>query len=550
MAITAFACRTFAQPVNFPRPQSPEFCKVSGVVKDAVSGQPIERALVDGQMDAGLTDNEGRFELHLPCGGSTQLLLKRPGYSDGQGSGSMVQVRTEPDAPEMTIKLTPMSTITGHVSISNGGDPAELYFHAYKADYRDGHLRWNFAGQAKTDSNGTFRFFEMDAPAKYLICSQQAPEHPAFPSAAGRAYGYPTTCYPSSTTTGSDGLLSLAPGQHAEAEISIARQPFHRVSISTGSALAQGQGFNLYHHNGAPATGSVRWKEDDLSWEAWLPNGTYYAESRSWGDSPTYGRVDFKVADTAVSGLKLAALPLAPIEVVIHKLFTTNNDQQASGHRMFITTGNQLQIVDNPGLQLELIPVEAHLEGSGGGVGLRHSEGDPPDQFEAMGITPGRYWVFVTYVSGGYVSAMTSGATDLTREPLVIGAGNAAPPIEITLRNDGGTIDCAVNNAPNDSLRALGVTSLGFSGPVVYAIPTGLRLSGLPHEFVGSHGSRVTNLAPGLYRVLALRNFRDLDAADPAELANLMAQGTIVRVEAGATTSVQVDFAKDAEPNP
>ena len=38
-----------------------------------------------------------------------------------------------------------------------------------------------------------------------------------------------------------------------------------------------------------------------------------------------------------------------------------------------------------------------------------------------MGVTPGRYWVHVPWVQGGYISALSSGATDLTREPLVIG---------------------------------------------------------------------------------------------------------------------------------
>ena len=38
--------------------------------------------------------------------------------------------------------------------------------------------------------------------------------------------------------------------------------------------------------------------------------------------------MDFKVADATVSGLRMTALPLAPVEVVIHKLFTAKTNEQ------------------------------------------------------------------------------------------------------------------------------------------------------------------------------------------------------------------------------
>jgi hypothetical protein len=248
--------------------------------------------------------------------------------------------------------------------------------------------------------------------------------------------------------------------------------------------------------------------------------------------------VDFKVADTTVSGVRLSVLPLAPVEVLIHRLFTAKrNDQQISEA--------------DPGLQLELTPVERNLESFGGGVALRHSEEEAPGHFEAMGIVPGRYWINVAWVQGGYISAISSGTTDLTREPLVIGSGNSVPPIEVTIRNDGGTIDCTVNNPPNADMRNAGAISGRFSnGPTVYVIPTGPRLSGFPQAQIWGPGGNAhfENLAPGLYRVVALSKFKDLNTADPTELAKLIAQGKSVTVEAGGTTSVRVDFENpDAE---
>ena len=538
---TALVARTSpGQPRVFHVQQSPGVCKIGGVVKNSLTGQPIERVLVDGQLDAALTGSEGRFALYLPCGGYSQLQVRRPGYSDPRGA-DMHSVRVEPNAPEVTIKLTPRATITGHVSVSNGGDPSDLYFRAFKAGYWNGHPQWSFAGQAKTDSNGIFKMYELDSPANYLLCSQTSQEHDGVPSTVNVTYGYPTICYPSEMSVDIGGLLRLVPGQQAEVEISIARQPFYRVSIAVGSPQGQRQGLDLYSHNGLNVNASLRWKDEDQSWEGWLPNGTYYAESNSWGPSPAYGRVDFKVADTTVSGLRMTVLPRAPVEVVIHKLFTAKSNEHPPDE-------------SNPGLQLELIPAERKLEGSGGGVGLRHLEGDEPGHFEAEGVNPGRYWVQASYFYEGYISALSSGATDLTREPLVIGQGNKVPPIEVTVRNDGSTIDLTLDNISRTDAQGSDFSS-GFvpNGPVVYAVPAGFRFSRLPHGSFGLDGlARIENLAPGLYHLVALSKFRDLDAVDPTELANLMAQGKTVRVEAGTSTSVRVDFAKpeNEEPNP
>ena len=529
-------------------------CKISGLVKNSLTGQPIERALIDGQVDAALTDNEGHFELRLQCGGYSQLQARRPGYSNPQGV-YIHPIQVEPDAPEVTIELTPRATIAGHISVSNGGDASDLHFQAYKAGYWYGHLRWSFAGQANTDSNGIFKMYELDSPAKYLLCSQQSQERFGVPSTTNITYGYPTTCYPPAMGADSDGLLRLAPGQQAELEISVTHQPFYRVSIFESLPQGQRQGISFYNQNGVNVNASLRWKDEDQSWEAWLPNGTYHAESHSWGTSPGYGHVDIKVSDTNVSGLRMNVLPLAPVEVIIHKLFTAkSNEQPTAGANLGVQHALMPTDDANPGLELELIPVEPRFEGFGGGVGLRHQEGDEPGHFEAEGVTPGRYWVQAFYFSEGYVSALSSGATDLTREPLVIGPGNTVPPIEVTVHNDGGTIECAINNVPNADASTMNPISGFFpNGPLVYAIPAGPRYSRLPRGSFGQGGSaRIENLAPGLYRVVALSKFSDLDAADPAELDNLMAHAKTVRVEPGTSTSVRVDFAKpeDGEPNP
>ncbi len=46
----------------------------------------------------------------------------------------------------------------------------------------------------------------------------------------------------------------------------------------------------------------------------------------------------------------------------------------------------------------------------------------------------------------GYVAAVSSGGVDLLHNPLVVPPGGTSSPIEITLRDDGGTVEGAIEN--------------------------------------------------------------------------------------------------------
>jgi hypothetical protein len=193
-------------------------------------------------------------------------------------------------------------------------------------------------------------------------------------------------------------------------------------------------------------------------------------------------------------------------------------------------------------VNLMLIPADGTANGRGGQP-LRHPPGADSSHYELTNVTPGRYWVQASYFLGGYISSMTSGGVDLTREPLVVGPGSTAEPIQITVRNDVGEIDCTVNSS--DGWPASDYVANLMRSPMVFAIPAGPRGTILPQAgFSPGRAAQIMNLAPGTYRVIALESFQDLNNMDAQELAKLADQGKTVTVAPGGTVNVQVDLIK------
>ena len=509
--------------------------EVKGVVLNSMTHQPISRALVDGQRDAILTDNDGRFELHLPEGG-TQITVRRPGYSQRAGIGHFVAVGA--NTPEFTFYLIPQASITGRVTLSTGEAADEVRFMAYRKWSINGHTSWMMQGVFTTNSEGVFHMTDLEAPDSYILCSMSSQEGSGNTAPGAVRYGYPPVCYPGVTDLASAGALTVSPGQQAEADFTLTRQPFYRVTITAAkSEKGQPVGIQIHDQSGRGMGFPAQWREQQGASEAYLPNGHYYAEAQARGESPAYGRIDFSVADAPVTGLNLVMLPLHSVPVEIHKEFT--EDTSGGGPRAFaggvpIGTGN-LQNEPNPGLSLTLSSADAAMGQMGGA--LRHVRGSQDaEAFELPEQAPGRYWLR-TYSFQGYVSSITSGGVDLAREPLVIGAGGSAAPIEITVRNDGGRITGTVGSGTPPG------STVGEISAFICAIPLFPTTSQMPMSGVyGGNGQfTMMNVPPGSYRIVASDKPQEIDTDDPQEMARVTARGQTVTVEAGATVNVQMD---------
>jgi len=541
LLVAAMACAPGIAIFSFAQ-QAPVLYPVSGVVLNTLTRQPIPRVLVDANTNAALTDGDGRFELDLPEG-VDQIQVRRPGYrSRGQDMAHGVNVGA--NMSDLTFYLTPQATITGHVALSSGDDADGIRFTVYLRHTVNGHQKWRTAGTAVTNSEGVFRAANLETPGVYAFCSMLVEDRNnvraigtrktgsrTLDTTAGIA-GYPSTCYPGPISESADAanMLAISPGQQPEFELALNRQPFYQVSIAVPNAPpGQPVDVQIYDPDGRALEYSAAWNAQLGVALVDLPNGSYYAEAHSRGERLDYARADFHVANGPVSGLSMTLLPLRPIPVEVRREFTVN-----AGNNPL-----QSQIAASPGVNLVLTSADSGI-GDSVGTGLNHREGTTDKSlFELDDVAPGRYWVQATPYQG-YLSSMTSGGADLTREPLIVGPGNTTASIQIALRNDGGQIQCTVNPAASSATAPpLGEMSFYF----VYAIPEFPAGAQIPQTASQGLGAcALANLAPGRYRVVALDKSMEIDGSDPGILERFSGLGKPVTVEAGGVVNLELDL--------
>jgi hypothetical protein len=158
------------------------------------------------------------------------------------------------------------------------------------------------------------------------------------------------------------------------------------------------------------------------------------------------------------------------------------------------------------------------------------------------GASPGKYWVHV-YSSRGYPASIRSGEVDLQDQPLVVGAGGAAAPIEITMRDDMAEISGTVDGvAPPGQ-------GTGSIGPMpnrvrVYCIP--LADSSGQYAEIEVHGDgsfESQRLPPGAYRVIAFDGAqREIEYRNPEAMQDYGSKGAVVRLAGGQKEHVTLQL--------
>jgi hypothetical protein len=159
----------------------------------------------------------------------------------------------------------------------------------------------------------------------------------------------------------------------------------------------------------------------------------------------------------------------------------------------------------------------------------------------AKNLSEGVFRVTADAISFGYVSSVTSGSTDLLREPLHILPGVAPRPIEITIRDDSASINARLVPAANLLPQATNdqpVSILCF--PLDHPQAQAHNLSVQQDEFT------IKGLAPGRYLILAVHQDLNLQRVPAIEYRNedvlreFIPKGTVVTLSPGQKVDVEV----------
>jgi hypothetical protein len=498
--------------------QAPATYTVRGTVTDAVTGQPIARAMVEITSTAVvLTNAYGQFELdRIPAGYQT-ISAGKPGYVSLGGLNILGAVPSEgyppqprsltvgPGMSEVAIALTPGAVIVGKVTSASGNPLDNVLIQAMKRKPGFGGPQWWPIANATTGFSGTFRIGNLPA-GQYYLYTANGPR--------GDRWLYLPAYYPDLPASGD--YITLHAGSAQEVAISMKRAVLYPVAVTAStpgvnncfpSEVTDLEGRTMGWGGGRASNGVCH---------ILLPSGTWILVDSRYGKHGWYGSSEVTV-DGAPATASIAVSPYEPVPVEIDRELTQPDPPIPPGWL---------------GASMNLIPADPNAGLYPGSV----QSSPNPDGTTSYAVSqqaPGQYWL-ATQSGGDYVSSATQGGADLAQEPATIGPG--VPPIAVTLRNDFATIAARVQ-----------LPTIGATPPTVYLcaiplFPTTERpaISGWGGQPGTPFVTVQLRVPPGSYRVLAFRRPLYLHARASALASAWPGEGQTVDVAAGQTVTITV----------
>ena len=180
-----------------------DLCSISGQVTNAVTGEPVRRALVYMRRidmspgvtnvqvtQSGTTDAAGRFALSGIAPGKYRLSAERSGFLTTQyGSrgpnkaGTLLTLEPGQKSSDMTMRLTPHGVIAGRVLDEEGEPVSNANVQVLRQQYMQGRKELVRTGGGSTNDLGEYRVFGLP-PGRYFVSAESAPN--AMTSTCGR----------------------------------------------------------------------------------------------------------------------------------------------------------------------------------------------------------------------------------------------------------------------------------------------------------------------------------------------------------------------------
>jgi len=460
----------------------------------------------------------------------------KPGFlPDPNGSQNLAS-----ESRDMTLTLVPESLIVGTVTLPTSEAPDSISLQIFRRQVQDGRAQWLPAGGAQSRSDGQFRFAGLAAGTYKLLTQELLDRDPLTFSPLGPLFGYPPVYYQSAPDFASASTIQLTAGQTVQVNVSLVRQPYYRVKVPVLDAPTNGLNVNVYAGERGPGF-SLGYNNEEHAIEGLLPNGSYTIDAVAFGPNGAFGRQTIHIKGGAVNGPSLAMVPNASIPVSVKEEFTSA-DHTVS---MSWNINGRNMVLKGPRRYLNVSLEPADDFRMQGGASLRVPTGPGDEALVIEGATAGRYWVRVSS-SRGYAASVRSGNLDLLHEPLVLGVGGAASPIEITMRDDVAEITGLVEGLGSGGGKEDGTTSfgglVGQAGARVYCIPLPDSSGQFNEIYVSPDGSfQAMGLAPGEYRLLAIDRVQpELEFRNPEAMQPYDSKGVVVHLVGGQKEHVQL----------
>jgi len=426
-----------------------KFAKIEGQVQDSVTCQPVRKAVVilreDRSRQMGgavvLTDAAGHFEFSNLAPGTWSAGIQRDGYvtlgSFEDTSATQLRWKLEPGMAlkDLTFSLMPAGVIAGRVLDSDGeplaGVSVQLADAAPKKNARP--LPW-----AQTNDLGEYRLYNV-APGKYAVSASYEPDwhrtgaHLVLaPAASGKTQpreDYMTTYYPGVADLSQAGQVVVTAGaQISGIDVHMTRGGVVRVrgrvtGASSGfPAIVMMMQLDTHSQSVGKSYDAITKPDGSFEFDNVLP-GRYLLQGNAGFDTDALrGSQRIDVGHEDVEGVQLAV----------------SRPQKIEGRIRMEDAGRLPE-----GLHAMLVPRGDNPTHQGGGLGAVRADGS----FTLDAVFEGTYDLMLAKFQGepddSYVKSIRYGDEDaLTGGLEVRGAGIGK--LEVTLRDDGGTIACRV----------------------------------------------------------------------------------------------------------
>jgi hypothetical protein len=538
-----------------------------GTVVNGATHEPIGRALVVSQDNrfAALTDDRGRFEFVLPRAdgehtGQTpnamafafgqipqaqQQTNNRPSLLTARKTGftfennEMQGAAIGPEQEEVTITLVPEARVVGHVILPGGESAAGMQVELYKRQVREGRARWDQVASAAARSDGEFRFAELSSGSYKVFTREFMDRDPVTSDPRTQLFGYPPVYYPAASDFAAGAIIRLAAGETFQASLSPSRREYYPVTLGIANGVAGVQPEVQVWRQGHEGPGySLGYDFRRGTIVGLLPNGTYTVKVVSAANNSLAGVTNVSVSGAPVSGAMVALVPSNSIAVSVVEEF--QHAQAPSSMPVTLGSGPSFAAsTRRPNyLQMTLIPTEEFDFRQN--FSLRPPTGPEDDSLEFENVMPGSYRVHVD--SGyGYVSSVNCGGTDLLRLPLVVGVGASTPPIEVTVRDDGGAVEGSIIGVANGGTRGGGGPVAVQAPGAIYFVP--MNDSGQLKQswFYADGHFQMPQLPPGSYRVLAFEHPQaEMEYASEEWMSKYDSRAQVISVAAGQTQQLRL----------
>lgn len=544
-----------ALPLAAQQPE-PQRVPVHGVVVNAVTGEPLPRALVRLEGDtalSALTDGEGRFEIPDVESGLQTFDVEKPGYSTKTEFSTFSlpaakPVRVAPGLGDLRFAIAPRNVLTGRITLASGDPGVGVGIVLLRQTTHDGHADWGQQAMHQSTPDGSFRFADLP-DGVYALHTAPTSDNERFskpdctPSGPHTLQGYPIVYYGGSADVAGAARIQLADGQTANAEINLAPVAFHVAQV-TPEHVPTGPDWNysivLSDAAGSPVNYPVLRDETTHALCALVPDGSYFVQFSDFREGDYTGSVPpsrQKSPPQSLTALVPVAVEGAPVSLrtsleastgpVVHIRYEPEPPHPPTPN----TTSPE-----DEGPEASSGPAIFRIVSASGVYNEKIALWTDPSTLRIEPAPPGAYWFQAAPDQPGVcIGAVTAGNQALGHTPLAVGA--SAIDIELVLRTDCAKLTLQLADSPTNI--GPGEEPFAFVSVVPEFDYTGTIVETPLEAAAVGQITTFPYLTPGVYRIVVSRAPHPLEWRNPAVVAALSGQEITLEPNGHVTVTVE-----------